>query len=288
MKGSADVKAIVKVKDVTIDKVIKMKGFNNFQTPPNITTVKVIKGDKESLTTKVPTIMTSASTVAIDFGQDVTFKLLYKDVAVGVGTLEKFNLKKGQFNVEPTVVISPKTPEEREKVNEMLSIYSNGERAPVTMTGFATKETVSWLAPSLANLKMATTMPPVDGKLITGIEMHPDLKKVTEVETYVGMFNALDAPVTIKYLNSTVFANGTKVGVVSTPVNIPIPPRQSVKSDKLVAEAIISGLGAMAPLLETGKGLVDVEASMELEVDGFPTIITYKQKDVNAVVNLKH
>lgn len=265
---------------------------------PVIKSVIVVSGTADTLTVKVPTVMKSPLPFSVPlFGKDLVFQVFYipagssAKVAVGSGTLPKFELKAGEFEVEAIVKMSPKTAQEKSAVNELLQRNANGQASAITMENFKISPSkIPLLTDKLLSfLKFNSSMPPVKDKLISKISMAIKMAQLPKVGTIVDMFNPFDVEINVKHLKSAVTnEKGSPIGNIDQDTALKLAPKVVTSSPSLDATAVIGPdtielIGAIT----AGKDIrVSTKATLTLAIQQFPAVIEYAQENVPVAATL--
>jgi hypothetical protein len=284
--GTATVETSGLTIPVDVDKTVDMVGFNNFPIPPVIDQINITNGTPTIITNEILATFTNDANIAISFGQDVEFTLKSEEITIGTGVIPDLDLKTGVFPVSAFVYLTA-TPEttEYDQLMKVISNFTTGLPSPVTMGPFKATTTIQWLEAGLASMNLLSAIPGLTEKLITSVDMYPNGTLVIPFE--MNMKNPIDTIFRLTHLKATIYSSGIAISTVDADVDITIPPRSSIISPLINANAIYTteALTELGRLEIVGSGLLNVRSTLTGAINEFPTLSTYAQDNVPATIH---
>lgn len=234
IKGKADVDTIIKV-EVDLEKTVVMSGFNNFPNPPDIQSVIITGGTPTVLSSTIQSKFTNAANIAIDFGQDVFFEIKSFGIKVGRGRLADMNMRTGEFSLEAFVELFHSNDQEKNQVMQIISNYSSGLEAPISMGPFTLENKVIWLQAGLDIMSLPASIPGVQEKVMVKIDLYPNPANPFQVPLFLDVFNPVDVEIKVQHIYADIYSSGLKIGVVDQDVVFTVPARSNVTTPQFVA-----------------------------------------------------
>ncbi|KAG0195556.1 hypothetical protein BGX31_006106, partial [Mortierella sp. GBA43] len=155
---------------------------------------------------------------------DIILDLQYKGVRLGTVTMPNLAIVPGANTVNASSTIDPSaTPEG----TELLTLYTSGAGATVSIVGTPTSTAVDSLTLAFGALNIESQMPGLQSKLLAGASLVVlDTTLVNGLaQTVVTVNNPFVPPMTILSIDSTITYNGASLGtVVSTFAQPPVIP----------------------------------------------------------------
>ncbi|KAG0249998.1 hypothetical protein BGZ95_007341, partial [Linnemannia exigua] len=201
-----------------------LSGLQSLANPaPAISAIQVISGTPTELTMAITVVIVNPSSISLSAG-DIVLSLVYNGVALGTVTMPNLAIVPGANTIQATSSINPAaTPQGM----ELLTLYTSGAGATVSIVGTPTSTTVESLNLAFGALNIATQMPGLPTKLLGGASLIVlDTTLVNGLaQTVVTVNNPFVPPMTILSIDSTITYNGVSLGtVVSTFASPPVIP----------------------------------------------------------------
>ncbi|KAI8353463.1 hypothetical protein B0O80DRAFT_452126 [Mortierella sp. GBAus27b] len=191
--------------------------------PPTITELQVVSGTPTALTMAITVVIVNPSSISLSAG-DIILDLQYKGVRLGTVTMPNLAIVPGANTVNASSTIDPSaTPEG----TELLTLYTSGAGATVSIVGTPTSTAVDSLTLAFGALNIESQMPGLQSKLLAGASLVVlDTTLVNGLaQTVVTVNNPFVPPMTILSIDSTITYNGASLGtVVSTFAQPPVIP----------------------------------------------------------------
>ncbi|GJJ77411.1 hypothetical protein EMPS_09770 [Entomortierella parvispora] len=215
---------VVNLVNIPFNASTQLSGLQSLANPaPTITSLQVVSGTTTGLTMNISVIIVNPSSISLSAG-DVVLALMYKGVNLGTVTMPNLSIVPGANTVATTSTIDPaKSPEGL----ELLSLYTSGAGASVSIAGTPTSTTVDSLSLAFGALNIETQMPGLQSKLLAGASL--EVLNTTLVnglaQTVVTVNNPFVPAMSILSIDSKITYNGALVGsVVSTFATPPVIP----------------------------------------------------------------
>ncbi|KAF9899104.1 hypothetical protein EC991_009586, partial [Linnemannia zychae] len=201
-----------------------LSGLQSLANPaPAISALQVVAGTPSELTMAITVIIVNPSSISLNAG-DIVLSLVYKGVALGTVTMPNLAIVPGANTIAASSSINPAaTPEGM----ELLTLYTSGAGATVSIVGTPTSTAVESLNLAFGALNIETQMPGLQSKLLGGASLIVlDTTLVNGLaQTVVTVNNPFVPPMSILSIDSTITYNGVALGtVVSTFASPPIIP----------------------------------------------------------------
>ncbi|KAF9110558.1 hypothetical protein BGW39_004666, partial [Mortierella sp. 14UC] len=201
-----------------------LSGLQSLANPaPAISALQVVSGTASELTMAITVIIVNPSSISLNAG-DIVLSLVYKGVALGTVTMPNLAIVPGANTIAATSSINPAvTPEGM----ELLTLYTSGAGATVSIVGTPTSTAVESLNLAFGALNIATQMPGLPTKLLGGASLVVLDTTLANglAQTVVTVNNPFAPPMTILSIDSTITYNGVALGtVVSTFASPPVIP----------------------------------------------------------------
>ncbi|KAG0212765.1 hypothetical protein BGX28_005611 [Mortierella sp. GBA30] len=199
----------------------ELSGLQSLANPaPTITSLQVVQGTSTALTMAITVVIVNPSTISLNAG-DVVLDLMYKGARLGTVTMPQLAIVPGANTVQASSTIDPAASPEG---LELLTLYTSGAGAPVSIVGTPTSTQVESLSLAFGALNIGSQMPGLQSKLLAGASLVVlDTTLVNGIaQTVVTVNNPFVPPMSILSIDSTITYNGVALGtVVST---FPSPP----------------------------------------------------------------
>ncbi|KAG0367887.1 hypothetical protein BGX24_003061, partial [Mortierella sp. AD032] len=201
-----------------------LSGLQSLANPaPAISAIQVVSGTTTELTMAITVVIINPSSISLNAG-DIVLSLVYNGVALGTVTMPNLAIVPGANTIAATSSINPAaTPQGM----ELLTLYTSGAGATVSIVGTPTSTAVESLNLAFGALNIATQMPGLATKLLGGASLVVlDTTLVNGLaQTVVTVNNPFVPPMTILSIDTTITYNGVALGtVVSTFASPPVIP----------------------------------------------------------------
>ncbi|KAG0308232.1 hypothetical protein BGZ98_008573 [Dissophora globulifera] len=215
---------IVNLVNIPFNASTSLSGLQSLANPaPTITSLQVVSGTTEALTLAITVVIVNPSSISLNAG-DVVLDLVYKGVNLGTVTMPNLAIVPGANTVNASSTINPAaTPEGL----ELLTLYTSGAGAAVTITGTPTSTAVESLSLAFGALSIGSQMPGLASKLLGGASLIVlDTTLVDGIaQTVVTVNNPFVPPMSVLSIDSTITYGGATIGtVVSTFSSPPVIP----------------------------------------------------------------
>ncbi|KAH7041863.1 hypothetical protein BKA57DRAFT_414041 [Linnemannia elongata] len=201
-----------------------LSGLQSLANPaPSISALQVISGTTTELTMAITVIIVNPSSISLSAG-DIVLSLVYKGVALGTVTMPNLAIVPGANTIQASSSINPAASPEG---MELLTLYTSGAGATVSIVGTPTSTAVESLNLAFGALNIETQMPGLPTKLLGGASLVVlDTTLVDGLaQTVVTVNNPFVPPMTILSIDSKITYNGVALGtVVSTFGTPPVIP----------------------------------------------------------------
>ncbi|KAF9943847.1 hypothetical protein BGZ65_000111, partial [Modicella reniformis] len=202
----------------------ELSGLQSLGNPaPTITELQVVSGTPAGLTLAITVVIVNPSSISLSAG-DIVLDLMYKGVRQGTVTMPKLAIIPGANTVNASSTIDPGASPEG---LELLTLYTGGTGATVSIAGTPTSTVVDSLSLAFGALNIESQMPGLQSKLLAGASLIVlDTTLVNGLaETVVTVNNPFVPPMTILSIDSTITYGGAALGtVVSTFSSPPVIP----------------------------------------------------------------
>ncbi|KAF9366881.1 hypothetical protein BGX34_003981 [Mortierella sp. NVP85] len=202
----------------------ELSGLQSLANPaPAITELQVVSGTPTDLTMAITVVIVNPSSISLSAG-DIVLDLMYKGVRLGTVTMPNLSIVPGDNVVLASSTIDPAASPEG---LELLTLYTSGAGATVSIKGTATSTNVESLSLAFGALDISSQMPGLQSKLLAGASLVVlDTTLVDGIaQTIVKVNNPFVPPMSILSIDSTITYNGASLGTVvstfSTPPVIP-------------------------------------------------------------------
>ncbi|GJJ70156.1 hypothetical protein EMPS_02505 [Entomortierella parvispora] len=206
---------IVNLVNIPFNASTQLSGLQSLANPaPTITSLQVVSGTPTGLTMDISVIIVNPSSISLSAG-DVVLALMYKDVNLGTVTMPNLAIVPGANTVATTSTIDPsKTPEGL----ELLTLYTSGAGATVSIAGTPTSTAVESLSLAFGALNIETQMPGLQSKLLAGASLTVLDSTLVDglAQTVVTVNNPFVPPMTILSIDTKITYNGVSVGTVTS------------------------------------------------------------------------
>ncbi|KAG9064577.1 hypothetical protein KI688_002835 [Linnemannia hyalina] len=201
-----------------------LSGLQSLTNPaPSISALQVVSGTTTELTMAITVVIVNPSSISLSAG-DIVLSLVYKGVALGTVTMPNLAIVPGANTIQASSSINPSASPEG---MELLTLYTSGAGATVSIVGTPTSTAVDSLTLAFGALNIETQMPGLPTKLLAGASLVVlDTTLVDGLaQTVVTVNNPFVPPMTILSIDSTITYNGVSLGtVVSTFGTPPVIP----------------------------------------------------------------
>lgn len=280
---------------VSLDKKVTLSGFNGFSIPPEIKSVSMVRGTKDTLVAATKATLTSEATIGLVLNQDLHFSAKSNGIVIGSGVIANATLSVGAFEVEPVLSLlgsSKASPTQFKQVMNLASNFAMGLPTDIVLDDFHLKKEsdVGWLKPALKTMSLDATVPGVPTPLITNITVYISTALRSKLEIpFTGVFyNSFDVPIYLGSLQGSIFFRGTRIATVDIPSISPplyLPPKQLTVSDvPLKGKALLAALPLVHDINTARPALVDIRARVGGHFGEYPFSMVYNQTDVVAKV----
>lgn len=209
----------------------------------------------------------------IDFQQDVIFSVSSFGVVIGSGIIKDMFLKTGVFDVVANVSLSYSNDQQYYQLMQVISNFTMGLNAPVTLGPFKTATTVVWLAPGLSQIYLPTFIPGLQESLIEQVDMYPPSATPDVIPFTMVMVNPIDTEISLSYIRADIFSSGFNIAFVDEAVDIVIPARSTITSPLINATIIVFD-GSHSTFY------VDITSLLTGKIDEFPVLFNYSQAQI--------
>ncbi|KAG0049206.1 hypothetical protein BGZ83_005982 [Gryganskiella cystojenkinii] len=206
---------VVNLVNIPFNASTQLSGLQSLANPaPVITSLQVVSGTVAGLTMNISVIIVNPSSISLSAG-DVVLALMYKGVNLGTVTMPNLNIVPGANTIATSSTIDPaKSPEGL----ELLTLYTSGAGASVSIAGTPTSTTVESLNLAFGALNIETQMPGLQSKLLAGAAL--EVLNTTIVngiaQTVVKVNNPFVPPMTILSIESKITYGDISVGTVTS------------------------------------------------------------------------
>ncbi|KAK5808594.1 hypothetical protein F5H01DRAFT_382912 [Linnemannia elongata] len=201
-----------------------LSGLQSLANPaPSISALQVVSGTTTELTMAITVIIVNPSSISLSAG-DIVLSLVYKGVPLGTVTMPNLAIVPGANTIQASSSINPAASPEG---MELLTLYTSGAGATVSIVGTPTSTAVESLNLAFGALNIETQMPGLPTKLLGGASLVVlDTTLVDGLaQTVVTVNNPFVPPMTILSIDSKITYNGVALGtVVSTFGTPPVIP----------------------------------------------------------------
>ncbi|KAF9348217.1 hypothetical protein BGX34_002599, partial [Mortierella sp. NVP85] len=202
----------------------ELSGLQSLANPaPTITELQVVSGTPTALTMAITVVIVNPSSISLSAG-DIILDLMYKGVRLGTVTMPNLAIVPGDNTVLASSTIDPAASPEG---LELLTLYTSGAGATVSIAGTPASTAVESLSLAFGALNIQSQMPGLQSKLLAGASLVVlDTTLVDGLaQTIVKVNNPFVPPMSILSIDSTITYNGASLGTVvstfSTPPVIP-------------------------------------------------------------------
>ncbi|KAF9919737.1 hypothetical protein FBU30_010604 [Linnemannia zychae] len=201
-----------------------LSGLQSLANPaPAISALQVVAGTTTELTMAITVVIVNPSSISLSAG-DIVLSLIYKGVNLGTVTMPNMAIIPGANTIQASSSINPAASPEG---MELLTLYTSGAGATVSIAGTPTSTAVDSLSLAFGALDIATQMPGLQSKLLAGASLVVlDTTLVDGVaQTVVSVNNPFQPAMTILSIDSQITYNGVALGsVVATFGTPPVIP----------------------------------------------------------------
>ncbi|KAF9174632.1 hypothetical protein BGX21_006210 [Mortierella sp. AD011] len=215
---------VVNLVNIPFNASTELSGLQSLANPaPTITSLQVASGTSTSLTMDITVVIVNPSSISLNAG-DIVLDLVYSGVRMGTVTMPNLAIVPGANSVNATSTIDPAASPEG---LELLSLYTSGTGASVSIVGTSSSTAVESLTLAFGALDIGSQIPGLQAKLLVGASLTVlDTTVVNGMaQTVVTVNNPFIPPMTILSIDSKITYNGVSVGtVVSTFSSPPVIP----------------------------------------------------------------
>jgi hypothetical protein len=285
IKGTAVVSAFVDA-TVSVNKVVRLSGFSGFSVPPVVESLNVTDGSIKEMIASLRATLTSTSDIELHFGQELLFSIFSNNIYVGYGVIADAKMLRGPFTVLSDTHLTYTSDGEKTQLMDVLSNYSNGIDAAVTMRDFRTLTPVSWIQPALSTISLSAVFPGMKDKFIQSSILYKPRNPLNGVDFTLDLYNPQHCAIVITGLVAMIFYEDKEIGSLSEPtgLSISIPPLGRVTSPILHADPHPAGVQAYKDLINAGFGYVDVQSVTYLSVVDFASELNLRQDGIPTTV----
>ncbi|KAF9905606.1 hypothetical protein EC991_001505 [Linnemannia zychae] len=217
----------VNLVNIPFNATTALSGLQSLANPaPAISALQVVSGTATELTMAITVVIVNPSSISLNAG-DVTLNLIYKGVTLGTVTMPNLNLVPGANTIAATSSINPAASPEG---MELLTLYTSGAGADVSISGTPTSTAVDSLTLAFGALNIVAQMPGLQSKLLGGASLVVlDTTLVNGLaQTVVTVNNPFVPAMSILSIDSQITYNGVALGsVVATFPSPPVIPGTS-------------------------------------------------------------
>ncbi|KAK3837658.1 MAG: hypothetical protein JOS17DRAFT_731540 [Linnemannia elongata] len=252
-----------------------LSGLQSLANPaPSISALQVVSGTTTELTMAITVVIINPSSISLNAG-DIVLSLVYKGVVLGTVTMPNLAIVPGANTIQASSSINPAASPEG---MELLTLYTSGAGATVSIVGTPTSTAVESLNLAFGALKIETQMPGLPTKLLAGASLVVlDTTLVDGLaQTVVTVNNPFAPPMTILSIDSKITFNGVALGsVVSTFGTPPVIP--GVGSGTITAALVMNtnphDLVTLirAQAVSNGLNTAAFDGLLELQAGGNPS-----------------
>ncbi|KAF8924004.1 hypothetical protein BGZ47_004309, partial [Haplosporangium gracile] len=214
----------VNLVNIPFNATTALSGLQSLANPaPSISALQVVSGTTTELTMAITVVIVNPSSISLSAG-DIVLSLVYKGVALGTVTMPNLAIVPGANTIQASSSINPAASPEG---MELLTLYTSGAGATVSIVGTPTSTAVESLNLAFGALNIETQMPGLPTKLLGGASLVVlDTTLVDGLaQTVVTVNNPFVPPMTILSIDSKITFNGVALGsVVSTFGTPPVIP----------------------------------------------------------------
>ncbi|KAG0252260.1 hypothetical protein BG011_007097, partial [Mortierella polycephala] len=215
---------IVNLVNIPFNASTELSGLQSLANPaPTITALQVVAGTPTELTMAITVVIVNPSSISLSAG-DVILDLMYKGVRLGTVTMPNLAIVPGANTVQASSSIDPSASPEG---LELLTLYTSGAGADVSIVGTPSSTAVESLSLAFGALNIGSQMPGLESKLLAGASLVVlDTTLVNGMaETVVTVNNPFEPPMSILSIDTQITYDGVSLGtVVSTFDSPPVIP----------------------------------------------------------------
>ncbi|KAI1319700.1 hypothetical protein EDD11_003394 [Mortierella claussenii] len=215
---------IVNLVNIPFNASTQLSGLQSLANPaPTITALQVQSGTVTDLTMAITVVIVNPSSISLSAG-DVVLDLIYKGTRLGTVTMPNLSIVPGGNTVQASSTINPAASPEG---IELLTLYTSGAGAAVSIVGTPTSTAVDSLSLAFGALNIGSQMPGLQSKLLAGASLVVlDTTLVNGIaQTVVTVNNPFVPAMSILSIDSKITYNGVSLGtVVSTFDSPPVIP----------------------------------------------------------------
>ncbi|KAG0245290.1 hypothetical protein B0O80DRAFT_418570 [Mortierella sp. GBAus27b] len=201
-----------------------LSGLQSLANPaPTITELQVVSGTPTALTMAITVVIVNPSSISLSAG-DIVLDLTYKGVRLGTVTMPALAIVPGANTVNASSTIDPAASPEG---LELLTLYTSGAGATVSIVGTPSSTAVESLTLAFGALNIQSQMPGLQSKLLAGASLVVLDTTLANglAQTVVTVNNPFVPPMSILSIDSKITYNGAVLGtVVSTFASPPVIP----------------------------------------------------------------
>ncbi|KAF9164377.1 hypothetical protein DFQ26_001513 [Actinomortierella ambigua] len=252
---------VVNLVNIPFNATTDLAGLQSLANPPpTITSIQVVQGTTTALTMDIGVVIVNPSSLSMSAG-DVVLDLLYGGVKLGTVTMPNLNIVPGANEIKATSTIDPAASPQG---MELLTLYTSGAGASVSIAGSPATTQVESLSLAFGALDIGSQMPGLGSKLLesasltildTTLQDGLAQSIVTTNNPFVpGMtIMAIDAKITYgdvsvgtvqQTFSQPPLIPGTGQGTINTLLSMNTDPHDLVKLIR--AQAIVNGVDTTA------------------------------------------
>ncbi|KAF9934826.1 hypothetical protein FBU30_010799 [Linnemannia zychae] len=197
-----------------------LSGLQSLANPaPAISSLQVVAGTATELTMAITVVIVNPSSISLSAG-DIVLSLVYNGVTLGTVTMPNMNIVPGANTIQASSSINPAASPQG---MELLTLYTSGAGATVSIVGTPASTAVESLSLAFGALNIATQMPGLQSKLLAGASLVVlDTTLVDGVaQTVVSVNNPFVPAMTILSIDSQITFNGVTLGSVVATFSAP-------------------------------------------------------------------
>ncbi|KAG0263532.1 hypothetical protein DFQ27_001692 [Actinomortierella ambigua] len=252
---------VVNLVNIPFNATTDLSGLQSLANPPpTITSIQVVQGTATALTMDIGVVIVNPSSISMSAG-DVVLDLVYGGVKLGTVTMPNLSIVPGANEVKAVSSIDPAASPQG---MELLTLYTSGAGASVSIAGSPTTTQVESLSLAFGALNIGSEMPGLASKLLesasltildTTLQDGLAQSVVTTNNPFVPGMSIMSIDAKITYGDISVgtvqqtFSQppvipGTGQGVINTLLSMNTDPHDLVKLIR--AQAIVNGVDTTA------------------------------------------
>ncbi|RHZ76001.1 hypothetical protein Glove_208g184 [Diversispora epigaea] len=272
--------------DIPIDVQTSLDGLQGLQSAPvTLSGLLILGADAKGVTIALTVTMTNPSKITVKAG-DVSFDTQFNGQSIGLTTMKDIVIEPGKKDYDATFFFAPKTPDAKKAGSELLGNFLTQKKSDLVVIGTSDSTPITSLKSTFESLSLKTILELDAPRVLDSIIVTPDSNVIVTKAGLANLtiINALNIGYEITGMTATAFFEGKELAKIDLPE---APPTEVGALATVHAAGIpLKFTGDLTSLIGKTKIVIDVDAIVFVNINGFKTPVHITEKDVSTTIVL--